>query len=145
MRLTQPTSTAGWPTNVNYIEYYGIVGCHHRNNSSDDTDLIFEFKLNDKYLSSSRKFSVKSGDVLQYSVSVGYFGPFNNGLVNWSINALLSSPSYSDTAGNLIVNGVDTGNTFSSGVVKGATSISATEATSNLRSKFAKDESKLIW
>ena len=141
MLLIQPTSTAGWPTNVNYIEYYGIVGCHHRNNGSDDTDLIFEFQLNDKYLSSSRKFSVKSGDVLQYSVSVDYSDWFyivdNNGLVNWSINALLSSPSYSDTAGNLIVNGVDTGNTFSSGVVKGATNISATEATSNLRSKFA--------
>ena len=116
------------PDNVNYIEYYGIVGCHHHNNFSDsDTIMDFDIKLNDKYLSSSRKFSVKSGDVIKYRVSVGYHGPYINGVVNWYINALLSSPSYSDTTGNLIVNGTNVGGSTSSGTITQNMHISAKE------------------
>ena len=116
------------PDNVNYIEYYGIVGYHHKNNETGGADLDFNFKLNGKYVSSSKKFNVKSGDVIQYRVSVGYEGPYSGGEVNWCIKALLSNPTYSNTAGNLIVNNVDTGSTFGSGTIMGNMNVSATTA-----------------
>ena len=114
------------PDNVNYIEYYGIVRCHHKNNETDGADLDFNFKLNGKYVSSSRKFNVKSGDVIQYRVFVGYEGPYSGGRVDWSINALLSKPTYVNTAGNLIVNNKNTGGTTASGTVTGTVSVNAT-------------------
>ena len=68
---------------------------------------------------------LKSGDVIKYRVYVKYNGPYTNGLVDWYINALLSSPSYSDTTGNLIVNGTNTGGSTSSGTITHNMHISA--------------------